>query len=241
MRRSWVPSKDHTNTGRLCSAGSWHHPVPRRRSSYAALRLPHSRQPRLRSSLAFGLPRCGRLFCAVRGGRPHAHPADTRRVGDGSPDLRGSGRLTRRNEGLPGFWAVLFVRAVVEDPAGCSSLLAHVGEAAVAFRQSNALGTRNVIAFVAAWPTAHTLAYLRIDAPVTGNAARLATGPGGLTLDRAGFAPAGRRTGFHEVIAFLPSSLTSLAWSLLDGLSAASRFAGLRTDAGSASEALDGT
>ena len=26
--------------------------------------------------------------------------------------------------GLPGFWAVLFVRAVVEDPAGCGSLLA---------------------------------------------------------------------------------------------------------------------
>ena len=31
---------------------------------------------------------------------------------------------------------------------------------------------------------------------------RLATGLGGLTPDRAGFAPAGRRTGFHEVIAF---------------------------------------
>jgi len=58
------------------------------------------------------------------------------------------------------------------------------------------------IAFVAAWPTAHTLAYLRIAAPVTGNVARLATGLGGLTPDRTGFAPAGRRTGFHEVIAF---------------------------------------
>ena len=105
--------------------------------------------------------------------------------------------------GLPGFWAVLFVRAVVEDPAGCGSLLAHGGGAAAAFRRSKALGTRKVIGFVAAWPTAHTLACLRIDAPVAGGAARLATGPGGLTPDRAGFAPAGRHTGFHGVIACL--------------------------------------
>ena len=33
--------------------------------------------------------------------------------------------------------------------------------------------------------------YLRIAGPVTGPGARLATGPGGLTLGRAGFAPAG--------------------------------------------------
>lgn len=36
--------------------------------------------------------------------------------------------------------------------------------------------------------------------------------PGGLP-DRTGFAPAGRRTKFHEVIACLHSSPTSLAWS----------------------------
>jgi hypothetical protein len=88
MRRSWVPSKDHTNTGRLCSIGSGRHPVPRRRSSYAALRLPHFRQPRLRSSLAFGLPRRGRLFCAARGGRQRVRPANTLRVGDLSSALR---------------------------------------------------------------------------------------------------------------------------------------------------------
>jgi hypothetical protein len=36
--------------------------------------------------------------------------------------------------GLPGSWAVLFVRAVVEDPAGCVPPLAQGGEDAVAFR-----------------------------------------------------------------------------------------------------------
>lgn len=124
MRRSWVPSKDHTSTGRLCSIGSGHHPVPRRRSSYAALRLPHLHRPRLRSSLAFGLPRRGRFFCAARCSRQRVRPANTLCVGDRSPALRLAGRFARRSEGLPGCWAVLFVRAVVEDPAGCGPRLA---------------------------------------------------------------------------------------------------------------------
>jgi len=93
------------------------------------------------------------------------------------------------------------VRAVVEDPAGCGSLLAHIAEAAMAFRRRKALSTRNGICFVAAWPTAHTLAYLRITVPVTEHGARLTTGLGGLTPDRAGFAPAGRQTKFHDFIA----------------------------------------
>ena len=42
-------------------------------------------------------------------------------------------------------------------------------------------------------PTAHTLARLRFAGLVTETVARLATGSGGLTLGRAGFAPAGRR------------------------------------------------
>jgi len=53
-------------------------------------------------------------------------------------------------------------------------------------------------------PTAHTLACLRFAGLVTETVARLATGSGGLTLDRAGFAPAGRRTIFHGVIANPP-------------------------------------
>jgi hypothetical protein len=37
---AWCPPEVHTNPGRLCSAGSERHPVPRRPRSYAALRLP---------------------------------------------------------------------------------------------------------------------------------------------------------------------------------------------------------
>jgi len=47
-------------------------------------------------------------------------------IGRGSPALRITGVCPRRNEGLPGSWAVLFARAVVEDPVGCNPLLAPV-------------------------------------------------------------------------------------------------------------------
>ena len=50
------PVESSHQHGRLCSAGSGGQPVPRRPRSYAALRLPPSRRPRLRSSLAGGLP-----------------------------------------------------------------------------------------------------------------------------------------------------------------------------------------
>src|SRR5262249_45260977 len=55
---------------------------------------------------------------------------------------------------------------------------------------------------------------LRIADPISGIVARLTTGSGGLTLGRAGFAPAGRQTKFHEVIAssfpFDPHCLVAL-------------------------------
>ena len=51
-----------------------------------------------------------------------------------------------------------------------------LGAVAVAFRRPNALGTRKHIPFVAAWPTAHSLACLRFAESVTVSGARLATG-----------------------------------------------------------------
>jgi hypothetical protein len=51
--------------------------------------------------------------------------------------------VSRRGEGLPGSWAVLFVRAIVEHPAGYGPLLAHMhGEVVVAFRENSTLGIR---------------------------------------------------------------------------------------------------
>ena len=75
------------------------------------------------------------------------------------------------------------------------------GEIVVAFRHFGTLGIRNNRHFEAANPTAHTLACLRFAGLVAATVARLATGSGGLTPGRAGFAPAGRQTKFHGVIA----------------------------------------
>jgi hypothetical protein len=139
---------------------------------------------------------CRRKRPATCASRKHAA---RRRSVIGSPL---AGFFTRKSEGLPGFWAVLFVRAMVEDPARCSSLLARSSE-----RLPSPSGNPTpwapgmTIAFVAAWPTAHALAYLRIAVLVTECVARLATGLGGLTPDRTGFAPAGRQTKLHDFIA----------------------------------------
>ena len=108
----------------------------------------------------------------------------------------------RRGESLPGYWTVLFVRAMVEHPAGYDPLLAHDTEKSLLPSSNSApWASGKVIGFGAAWPMAHTLACLRFAGPISETVARLATGLGGLTLRRTGFAPAGRHTKFHEGIA----------------------------------------
>ncbi len=77
-----------------------------------------------------GLPRCGCLFCAPKGPTTRV-PAYVSCVGDGSPALRHTGISSRRGEGLPGYEAVLFVRAMVEHPAGYNPLLAQCAQGAV--------------------------------------------------------------------------------------------------------------
>ena len=150
--------------------------------------------------LAGGLPRCGRLFCATWADDTCARTRVVRRRRvTGSPQDRDG---SRRGEGLPGAWAVLFVRAMVEHPTGYVPLLAHLTERSLE-PSGNAApwASGKMIGFGAAWPMAHTLACLRFAGPLSETVARLATGLGGLTLSRAGFAPAGRRTKFHEGIA----------------------------------------
>jgi hypothetical protein len=121
-----------------------------------------------------------------------------RRRVTGSPrDRHGS----RRGEGLPGAWAVLFVRAMVEHPAGYGPLLARCTERPLLPSSNSApWASGKSIGFGAACSMAHTFACLRIAEAISGTGARLATGSGGLTLGRAGFAPAGRQTKFHEGI-----------------------------------------
>jgi hypothetical protein len=86
--------------------------------------------------------------------------------------------LSRRSEDLPGSWVVLFVRAVVEhptgyDPSSPQPLFEEIhGRAVVAFRRFSPLRIRDHMAFEAAYPTAHTLAFLRFAGPVAKTVAR---------------------------------------------------------------------
>jgi hypothetical protein len=72
--------------------------------------------------LAGGRPRCGRLCWASRADAPCACPrVGRRRRVTGSPQHR---QVARRGAGLPGYGAVLCMRAIVAHPAGYASLLA---------------------------------------------------------------------------------------------------------------------
>jgi len=135
------------------------------------------------------------FFTARRAVRRHAG------VGEGSPDspwLRYLSRKTRASQ-VPGPSSSCVPWS--KTPPGADAPRPSPGATAVAFRQIEILDTRNDSTFRGQTPTAHLLACLRIAARVTANGARLATGPGGLTLGRAGFAPAGRQTKFHGGIA----------------------------------------
>src|SRR5262249_32544649 len=196
---TWFSSEAHIDTGRLCSAGSRCYPVPQRPRSYAALRLPASVGHGSGSPCQWPTSMRALVLCHVADNTcARQRVVRRRRVTGSPPDRDGS----RKGEGLPGAWAVLFIRAMVEHPAGYGPLLARYTERPL-LPSSNSVPSASgkMRGFGAACPMAHTFAYLRIAGVISGTVARLATGPGGLTLGRAGFAPAGRRTKFHEGIA----------------------------------------
>ena len=134
------PTQAHTNTGRLCSAGSARHRVPRRLRSYAALRLPCPRRPPLRSSLANGLPRCGGLVLCRRTGAS----ADRCNAGDIStpaPPLPALSRGESRVSQVPGPSSSCVPWS--STPPGAKRPSPALGAPAVAFKSPETLGTRN--------------------------------------------------------------------------------------------------
>jgi hypothetical protein len=118
--------------------------------------------------------------------------------------------------GLPGAWTVLLLRAVVVHPAGCDLPSPYSGKPAVAFGSCNALGTRDDIVFVAAFPTAHSLARLRIAGRVAATVARLATGWAGSPFAGRGLHPLDDEPNFIRS-SQSHSFRTSLAWSHCTG------------------------
>ena len=138
-----------------------------------------------------------------------------RRRDTGSPPDRD---VSRSGEGLPGSGTVLFIHAMGEHPAGdtpfprpddtyaqgCCGLQVP--------QDPRPPGSLEVSGPHAPWPTC-THAYAS-PMPFLGSAPGLLPAQAGSPLGRAGFAPAGRPTKFHEVIAssfpFDPHCLVAL-------------------------------
>jgi len=193
---AWFPPEGHIDTGRLCSAGSRRDPVPRRPRSYAALRLPASVGHGSGSPCQWPTSMQALVLCRRHVRSPTCRASETghrlsarpgwveERRGPprclGRPLRTCHGRTPRRRHPPP-------------RPDVCKGVLLPSGK-------TGPSASGKMIGFGAACPMARTFAYLRIADAISGTVARLATGPGGLTLGRAGFAPAGRRTKFHEGI-----------------------------------------
>ena len=77
-------------------------------------------------------------------------------------------------------------------PPGVPRPSPYYGQGTAAFSYVSTFGTRNILHFVAAFPTARTFACLRFAEPVTRERRKAHYRPAGLSISRAGFAPAGR-------------------------------------------------
>ena len=194
---AWFPSEVHTNTGRLCSAGSGRYPVPRRhRSMQPSDSLPPSATALV--PLACGLPRCGRLFCAFGADDTCARYVSC--VGDWSPALRHTGvyRGEARASQVTGPSSSTCHGRTPRRIWSTSSPTTRRSHCCLQVNQDPGHpGRLEVSGPHAPWPT-RSPAYAS-PRPFLTPSHILATGSGGLTLGRAGFAPTGRHTKVSEV------------------------------------------
>ena len=142
--------------------------------------------------LAGGLPRCGRLFCALVG-RRHVCP-HTCRASETGHRLSATPGFVEERRGPPRLRDRPLRACYGRTPRRIQPPPCPIYRRGLLLpsMQSSTLGIREDDRFRGRSPTARTFACLRIADPVSKNGARLATGSGGLTLSRAGFAPAGR-------------------------------------------------
>ena len=147
-------------------------------------------------------------------GRQHVRPQRVvrRRRVAGSPQDRD---MSRRGEGLPGYGAVLFVRAMVEHPAGYAPLLAHSRRGRCGLRDNPALSASGkTIGFGAAVPRpARSQAYAS-QTPSLGSAPGLLPARAGSPLAGRDSHPLDDEQSFmeksHPPIPFDPQGLVAL-------------------------------
>lgn len=160
-----------------------------------------------------GPPLAGDFFCAVPSAGRAGRARPWRRPARWSVAVRCPYPcFLWKGEGLPGYWVVPLLRAVVRDPAGCVDDVAHIGAVgAAAFEPKDAIGSRKVAisGLYSHGPPARVPTHRR-GCHQPRRKARFR--PAGLSFGRSGLSPAGRLTEFPG----LPhghSFPTSIAWS----------------------------
>ena len=205
--RPWCPPEVHANTGRLRSAGSRCQPVPRRHRYYSALRLlfPFGRRSGRPSLTAYHL-----ATLLLRHAAAAPLPTACRRLITGPPSHR---KQRWRYEASQVSGPSSSVRAAILNPAPRAAVSPTRNANATAFEVQGPLGSGKTRI---SWPThaAHTLAYLRIAGRPHGPRRKARYRSAGLSFDRAGFAPAGRQTGFQDSACSLPPDQPYLVASL---------------------------
>ena len=208
---AWFPPEVHINTGRLCSAGSGCHPVPRLHRSYAALRLPApfghgSGSPCRRPTSVRTL-----VLCPL--GRRHVRP-HTRRASETGHRLSAKPEFVEERRGPPRLLGRPLRACHGRTPRRIRPLLARLRRGRCCLQvKSSTLGIREDYRFRGRSPTAHTFACLRIAEPFSDDRRKA-----GYRLGRAHPWPGGIRTRWttdkiswsHRI---LQSPLTSIAWS----------------------------
>ena len=139
-----------------------------------------------------------RAGAVVRGPRVRPQTRRPRGLMTGAPRRRNSFGANRVSQvtGLSSGCVPCF-----QTPPGAFATRPFSAAIAVAFSEYGPLGTPECHSFRGQLCTAHGPACLRFAGVVTFTVARLASGVSGLTLHRAGFAPAGQHTRFLEAIA----------------------------------------
>ena len=129
-----------------------------------------------------------------------------------APCRRPTTRYPWSDEGLPGAWGVLFQRATLPNPVRCANCSPVFTRSALLPSSVGKLSAQEMpeLRGYSRGPLARAPTHRRARYR-TRRKARYR--PAGLSFGRAGFAPAGRHTGFQVATASLPSLLTSLAWS----------------------------
>ena len=146
-----MPSRRSCQHGLPSLPGSGCQSVPRGLGYYTALRIPCSVGRRSGSPCGI-LTTAKRLFLTTH--RVRLKRAACWRVRFRFPRPH----PPWENRGLPGYWAILFARALVITPRRCAATSPTTAGDTAAFRQSGALGSSGTLYFRGHTHTAHALA-----------------------------------------------------------------------------------